>query len=296
MNGRLEHGTVIAAHRRESVVRTDDGSMLRCLARGRSLRLACGDRAAFRRTASGEGVIEAISPRANEFARAAEHRRKVIAANLQQVVILIACEPTWDDELVCRMLVAAQQAGLPAVLVLNKVDLAGRRERALERLAAFRGLGYPVVEISAKRDAEPLRPLLAGRRSLLVGQSGMGKSTLVRALVPHAEVRIREISRYLDAGRQTTTAARLYELDASSELVDSPGVSEFGLAGFSAQAIARGFPEVARHSHACRFRDCSHLVEPGCAVQAAVDSGAIHPRRLALYRQIARAQAGAARA
>lgn len=295
MTSRLEHGTVIAAHRRESVVRAGDASLLRCLARGRSLRLACGDRVAYGRTASGEGIIEAISPRANEFARAAEHRRKVIAANLHQVVILIACEPTWDDELVCRMLVAAEQADLPAVLALNKVDLAARREPALERLAPFRGLGYPIVEFAAKRDPEPLRALLTGRRTLLVGQSGMGKSTLVRALVPHAEVRIREISRYLDAGRQSTTAARLYELDATSELVDSPGVSEFGLAGFSAQALARGFRDVARHADACRFRDCSHLVEPGCAVQAAAESGAIHPRRLALFRQIARLQAGAAR-
>ena len=109
MSGGLEHGTVIAAHRRESVVRADDASLLRCLARGRALRLACGDRVAFSRAASGEGVIETISPRANEFARAAAHRRKVLAANLQQVVILIACEPTWDDELVCRLLVAAQQ-------------------------------------------------------------------------------------------------------------------------------------------------------------------------------------------
>ena len=289
MNGTLEHGTVIAAHRRQSLVRTGDASLLRCLARGRALHLACGDRVSFNRGASGEGVIEAIAPRANEFARAAQHRRKVIAANLTQVMIMVACEPAWDDELVCRMLVAAEDAGLPAVLVLNKSDLEELRAGALARLEPFRGLGYPLVEIAARRDAEPLRAYLAGRRTLLAGQSGMGKSTLVGALVPHAEVRIREISRYLDAGRQTTTTARLYSLDESSELVDSPGVSEFGLAGFSQQSLARGFREIGQHAGTCRFRDCRHLVEPGCAVEEAAGRGAIHPRRLALYRQIARA-------
>lgn len=288
MSGKLEHGTVIAAHRRESLVRIKDGSLLRCLARGRALRIACGDRVAFEREASGEGVIEAIAPRANEFARAAQHRRKVIAANLTQVMIMVASEPTWDDELVCRMLVAAEDAGLPAVLVLNKADLADLRDSALARLEPFRGLGYPLVEIAARRDAGPLRAYLAGQRTLLAGQSGMGKSTLVGALVPQAEVRIREISRYLDAGRQTTTTARLYAMDATSELVDSPGVSEFGLAGLSVQAIANGFREIAQHAPSCRFRDCRHLVEPGCAVEEAAARGAIHPRRLALYRQIAR--------
>lgn len=289
MSGTLEHGTVIAAHRRESLVRTGDASLLRCLARGRALRLACGDRVSFGRSASGEGVIEALAARTNEFARAAQHRRKVIAANLTQVMIMVACEPTWDDELVCRMLVAAEDAGLPAVLVLNKSDLAELRERALARLEPFRGLGYPLVEIAARRDAEPLRAYLAGQRTLLAGQSGMGKSTLVGALVPQADVRIREISRYLDAGRQTTTTARLYRLDETSELVDSPGVSEFGLAGLSLRSLAKGFREIAQHADACRFRDCRHLVEPGCAVEEAAGRGAINPRRLALYRQIARA-------
>ena len=289
MSSALDHGTVIAAHRRESLVRDGEGSLLRCLARGRALRLACGDRVAFSRGASGEGVIESIAPRTNEFARAAQHRRKVIAANLTQVMILVACEPTWDDDLVCRMLVAAEDAGLPALLVLNKSDLAELRASALARLEPFRGLGYPLVEIAARRDAEPLRGYLGGRRTLLAGQSGMGKSTLVRALVPHADVRIQEISRYLDAGRQTTTTARLYAMDDTSELVDSPGVSEFGLAGFSPQSLARGFREIAQHAGGCRFRDCHHLVEPGCAVEQAAARGTIHPRRLALYRQIARA-------
>lgn len=289
MNPAPGQGTVVAAHRRQSLVRDEGASLLRCLVRGRALRPACGDRVGFIRGASGEGVIESIAPRRNEFARAAQHRRKVIAANLTQVMIMVACEPAWDDELVCRMLVAAEDAGLPAVLVLNKSDLTGLRDAALARLAPFRGLGYPLVEVAARRDAEPLRAYLAGQRTLLAGQSGMGKSTLVAALVPQAEVRIREISRYLDAGRQTTTTARLYEIDETSELVDSPGVSEFGLAGFSPQSLAGGFREIAQHAGACRFRDCRHLVEPGCAVEAAAARGTIHPRRLALYRQIARA-------
>ena len=159
----------------------------------------------------------------------------------------------------------------------------------------FRGLGYPLVELSSKGDVTPLLPYLKGQRSLLTGQSGMGKSTLVKALVPDAEVRIREISHFLDAGKQSTTGSRLFELAPGTEIIDSPGVAEFGLAGFDAPAIGAGFREFGPHRGHCRFQNCSHLVEPGCALQAAADSGAIHPRRLALYQRIVRAEAAPGR-
>lgn len=286
MSQELLAATLVAAYGRACLARLDSGEVLRCQVRGRELQPICGDRVQVAHGAPGFGLVEAIAPRRNEFSRAVHYRKKLIAANLSQLVILLACEPSFSDELICRLLIAAEQAGLPAVLALNKVDLAERRERALAMLVPFRGLGYPLVEFSGKSDLEPLRPYLAAQRSLLSGQSGMGKSTLVKSLVPDAEVRIREISAFLDAGKQTTTSSRLYSIGPASEIIDTPGLSEFGLFGLDARGIAAGFREFAPVLGRCRFQDCRHLVEPGCAVREAAVRGAIHPRRLALYERI----------
>ncbi|MBK8064241.1 MAG: ribosome small subunit-dependent GTPase A [Betaproteobacteria bacterium] len=292
--------TVVAAFGRECLARLDGGELLRCQVRGRELQAVCGDRVQVVPNAegrdAGSGVVEAIAPRSNEFARAAQHRKKTLAANLTQVVILVACEPSFSDEIICRMLVLAEHAGLPVILVLNKVDLLDHRERALALLLPFRGLGYPLVELSGRSDVEPLLPYLAGQRSLLTGQSGMGKSTLVKSLVPDAEVRIREISHFLDAGKQSTTGSRLYTVAPGSEIIDTPGVADFGLAGFDAPAIAAGFREFDAYRGQCRFQNCSHLVEPGCALLAAAERNDIHPRRLALFQRIVRAEGLAAAA
>ena len=281
-------GTVIAGFGRDTLVRSDDGATLRCVARSRRISPVCGDRVTLILEQVDRAVIDAIAPRATEFARTSLARRKIIAANVSQMVVLVACEPSFSDELVCRLLVAGERAQLPAVIILNKVDLVDQLTRARGALAPFRDLGYPIVELSGKFDAQPLHPYLRGHRSLLVGQSGMGKSSLVKSLVPSAEVRIGEISRFLDAGRQSTTAARLYVLGEDTEIVDSPGIAEFGLAGLNLRELAAGFREFASFAGHCRFQDCRHLAEPGCAVAAAVEQGTIHARRLELYRRIAR--------
>jgi ribosome biogenesis GTPase len=178
-----------------------------------------------------------------------------------------------------------------AFIVLNKSDLAGPAEAMRARLAPFVRAGYPVVELSARRDVSPLRGPLAGEATVLIGQSGMGKSTIVNALVPGAGAATREISRFLDSGRQTTSATRLYRLDERTAVVDSPGVEAFGLAHLSAAEIERGFPEIAALAGRCRFGDCRHRAEPGCAVRAAADSGAIAARRLELLHRILDAEA-----
>lgn len=296
MSAPAASGTVVAGFGRESLVRADDGELLQASARSRDVQPVCGDRVMLSGVAGARAVIEAIDPRRNVFSRASRHRTKVLAANVTQVVVLVACEPSFSDELVCRFLAAAELAGLPALIVLNKVDLVAQRDDALRALEPFRGLGYPLVELAGKRDAQPLLPYLRHHRSLLAGQSGMGKSTLVKTLVPQAEVRIGEISRFLDSGRQSTTASRLYVVDAASEIVDTPGVSEFGLAGLGAREIAQCFREFGPLAARCRFQDCRHLSEPGCAVREAALSGAVHPRRLALYQRILQQELGAAEA
>jgi len=275
---------VIAGFGRSCLVRPDGGELMSAHARNRRIEMVAGDRVQLLEG----GVIEAVAPRRSLYARASAYRSKVLAANVTRVVIRVACEPSFADELICRMLVVAERCTLPSIIALNKIDLEAGRQAARERLVPFRVAGYPVIELAAKFDVSPLRSMLQGERTVLAGQSGMGKSTLVRALVPDAEVRIREISRFLDAGRQSTTASRLYTLDAESEIVDTPGVSEFGLAGLSAREIAEGFREFAAHTAGCRFNDCRHLQEPSCAVRAAAAAGTIHPRRLELYERIVR--------
>ncbi len=281
-----QRGDVVAGYGRDTLVRSDAGELLRAHTRNRRIQAVCGDRVVLEPSGAGRAIIVDVEPRATVFARSSARRTKVLAANITQVAVLVACEPTFSDELLARVLVAAEHAGLPTLIALNKIDLVARRTDALAQLAPFRGLGYPVVEFSARVDPEPLRVHLQRQRTVIVGQSGMGKSTLVKALVPDAVVRIQEISAFLDAGRQTTTAARLYRLDAASELVDTPGVSEFGLAALSAEDIAAGFREFAPYAGHCRFPDCCHLAEPDCALTAAAEAGHVHPRRLALYRRI----------
>jgi ribosome biogenesis GTPase len=287
-------GQVVAAFGRHYLVAGEDGEYVRCVPRGKKSLVACGDQVRIARTARGEGVIEETGARSTLFLRAAPHRRKLIAANATQVAVICAGEPSLADELVARVLVAAESESIRALLVLNKTDLAAPTAAARERLAPFAHAGYPVVELSAKRDVAPLRARLQGETTVLIGQSGMGKSTIVNALVPEADAATREISRFLDSGRHTTTATRLYRLDAASAIVDSPGVQEFGLAHLAAAEIERAFPELRPLLGACRFNDCRHRSEPGCAVQAGVADGRVHPRRLELLHRILDAERAAA--
>jgi ribosome biogenesis GTPase len=279
-------GQVVAAYGRHYLVEATDGAFLRCVPRGKQSLVACGDRVRVARTSPGEAVIEETAPRTSLFLRAAPYRRKLIAANATQVAVICAGEPSLADELVARVLAAAENQSLRALLVLNKIDLVAPTEIARGRLAPFVQAGYAVVEVSAKRDVAPLRARLRGETTVLIGQSGMGKSTLLNALVPEADAATREISRFLDSGRHTTTATRLYRLDAASAMVDSPGVQEFGLAHLGPAEIAHGFPELRPLAGRCRFNDCRHRTEPGCAVRAAVDAGRIHARRVELLHRI----------
>lgn len=280
------HGRVIAAHGRQYVVELTDGSRLPCFPRGKKSEVACGDYVDLKRTSDDQGVIEAIQPRRSLLYRSNEIRQKLIAANVDQLVIVVATEPAFSDELIARALLAADSEDIETLIILNKADLADKLPAARAQLAILSGLGYPILELSALDHAEDLRPYLQGKTSVLVGQSGMGKSTLVNALIPAANAATREISQALDSGKHTTTHATLYHLDPDSHLIDSPGLQEFGLGHLDRQDIENAFREFRPYLGQCRFRDCRHDREPDCALNAAVSAGKIEKSRFAIYHRI----------
>jgi ribosome biogenesis GTPase len=282
----LLHGVVVAAHGRHYLVELAAGEILTCFPRGKRSLVACGDSVAVMRSAAGQGVIEAVDPRRALLYRSDQYRQKLIAANVTQMVIVLAVVPSFYEELLNRCLAAAEHQGIRALIVLNKFDLAEQSARALKSLELYEQLGYAVLPLVAKRDVDPLRTHLEGELSVLVGQSGMGKSTIINALVPGAGAAIGDVSVALDSGRHTTTHASLYRLNGTSGLIDSPGMQEFGLQHLSQRDLAAAFVEFRPCLGGCRFNDCRHTAEPGCAVTAAVSEGRISSRRLEGYRRI----------
>lgn len=279
-----------AAFGRRFLVEDDSGALFDCVVRGKRVDLVCGDRVEFAITSPQEGVIEHVAERTSLLARASAHRRKLIAANLSQVVVIVAAEPTFDDELVARVLIAAEHASLHGLIVLNKSDLP-QTAAARDRLQPFTRAGYEVLELCAKRDVAPLAARITGQVSAFVGQSGMGKSTILNMLAPGANARTQAFSRHLDSGRHTTSAARLYRITEGGAIIDCPGLQEFGLAHLGRREIERAMPERRAVSGQCRFTDCRHESEPGCALKEAVAAGTFDPRRFDLLQRILRAEA-----
>lgn len=279
-------GTIVAAFGRHYEVELADGSCATCFPRGKRSLYACGDRVAIESRSADQGVIVRLLERRSLLFRRDEWREKLIAANATQAVLVVATEPSFSDELISRCIAAAEDQGMKVAIVLNKIDLEAQLANARRLLGPFRRLGYPVIEIAARRDAGAMRALLSNETSVLVGQSGMGKSTLVNALAPHANAPTCEHSTALDTGKHTTTCTRMYRLDAASNLIDSPGLQVFGLARLSLGGLEQAFIEMRPLLGRCRFRDCRHLSEPGCAVLEAAGRGAIDPRRLDHFRAL----------
>ncbi len=285
-------GRVVAAHGRRVVVEDDSGGRRSCRMYGRRLRAVCGDRVRWvAEDAEGaEGLVTAVEPRRSELARiSANGDSEVIVANLDQLVAVLAPVPTPDFDMCDRYLAAAEWSGLEAAIVLNKSDLpAAEASGIAAELATYGSLGYTVARTSKRVDdgARPLAAILADRTSVLVGQSGVGKSSLLNMLIPGVEATVQEISRATEEGRHTTTASSLYALPEGGSLIDSPGVRDFAPPLPSPRDVATGFREIVAESAGCRFPDCRHTGEPGCQVTVAAKAGRISARRLSSYRQV----------
>lgn len=283
---------VTATYGRNCGLVDDAGRLWSAIRRGRRNDVVVGDRIRALTAGPGQAAIESIEPRRSLLYRADAWRTKELAANIDQVVIVFASRPTFNLWFIWKALLAAHAAGIGALVVRNKADLDDGAEAARNALSGIDALGVTTVSVSARaepdRTREQLSPLLNARDSLLVGESGMGKSTLLNLLVPDAGARTREFSERLDGGKQTTTAARWFALPAGGALVDTPGFSEFGLAHIDANALPATFADFAPYLGRCRFLDCRHLVEPDCAIRAAVDAGTISPARYAFYAALAR--------
>jgi ribosome biogenesis GTPase len=281
-------GTVLASFGSGVLVQTGD-AVLRCGLRGRKLRVVCGDRVTWAFPPSADGPsVESIEPRRNLIERIeARGRAEPVAANIDRVAVVAAPQPTPDWFLVDRYWAGAELKELDALLIVNKSDLG--IESIQPQIEEYRKLRLSCVAVSCQNGSgvAELRLQLSGRVTLLVGQSGVGKSSLVNALVPEAAAQTAELTRDAE-GRHTTTTARWYQFGAGASLVDAPGVRDFAPPASLARAAERGFVEIHARSAQCRFNDCRHLEEPGCAVRTAVTNNEIAARRYESYRRLFR--------
>ncbi len=284
-----ENGRVVSGHGRHVVVETTEGRRILCHSRGKKSTLVVGDLVRWTPTGD-EGVVDATLPRRNCLHRQDEWKTKEFAANIDQLLVVVAAEPIFSESQLARALIAAGAAGIEARIVLNKRDLPAFAA-AEARLAPYVAMGVAVIALALKqKPAEArrvLEPVLDAKATLVLGPSGAGKSTLVNLMVEDARVQVGEISRALNSGRHTTTATHWYWLDAqrTSALIDSPGFQEFGLRHVAADQLAALMPDIGGQAE-CRFYNCTHLHEPGCGVLAALARGDIAESRYRLYAEI----------
>jgi len=287
--GPEQPGQVVANHGANVSIRDEDGQTSMAFVRANLDLPVAGDRVVWRRSADGGGVVVALLPRDSLLSR--PNRRgdpHPLAANIDLMVVVGAPQPVLDLNLIDRYLVAAETLAIQPAILVNKDDLLDPEQREVLQTALqdYQRIGYPTLFASAKREhgLDQLTSHLDGRTSVLVGQSGVGKSSIINHLLPVQPAQEGELTRGF--GRHTTSTTMLYQLPSGGQLIDSPGVRRFSLWHLPAKAIAAGFAEIRPYLGQCRFRDCRHMQEPGCALLAAVEAGDISQRRFKSYFRI----------
>lgn len=284
-------GLVIINYGKQQLLEDPAGNLHRCVARRGLEQMVCGDQVEWLPTGQGEGVIEAILPRRNVLQRLdGNSKERPLAANIDQVIIEAAPEPALDTFLVDKYTVAAELAGAIPLIVVNKSDLLNTEQRSRIELlfGEYNDIGYTALFTSALENTgiEEFAGHLTNRTSILVGQSGVGKSSLIKRLLPELDITIGKLSAASGLGKHTTTATTLYHLPHGGKLIDSPGVRDFKLGKTGPLELGNGFREFHGLPGECKFNDCRHLSEPGCAITAAVERGTISTRRYDSYRQL----------
>ena len=276
---------IITSYGRRYIVRTANQQTYEASTRSKRTDYACGDFVNIQIINDEQAVIESVQPRQSLLYRQDAWKSKLIAANVSQLLIVIAAEPSPSEALLQRALIAAEAARIHPVIVINKADLPATAVLQ-EKLSFYEKLGYEIIILSALGNVDILRDKLRGETNILLGQSGMGKSTLTNALLGEAIARTQTISAALDSGKHTTTHAQLYDLDACTKLIDSPGLQEFGLHHLAAADLLDYFPDLRHLIGQCRFHNCTHRAEPNCAVKAAAERGDVSAERVALLQKI----------
>ncbi|WKE65010.1 small ribosomal subunit biogenesis GTPase RsgA [Gallaecimonas kandeliae] len=293
--GQAEEGLVLSRFGQHADIESAEGDVYRLNIRRTIGSLVTGDKVVWRRGSEAmagiSGVVEAVHERHSVLTRPDFYDGiKPVAANIDQMCIVSSVLPVLSTHVIDRYLVAGEALGVESVIILNKTDLLDEaaRESALQQLALYKEIGYQVLLVSVKKGEgmADLEALLKDQISIFVGQSGVGKSSLVNRLLPDAAAQVGDISENSGLGTHTTTVARLFHFPSGGDLIDSPGIREFALWHLEENVIARGFKEFRNYLGTCKFRDCKHKNDPGCALQAAVARGEVAASRLDSYHKI----------
>ena len=284
-------GLVIINYGKNQLVEDTSGDIYRCVARRGLPQIVCGDEVEWLQTGDTSGVIESIKPRRTVLYRAdGNDSQRPLVANIDQLIIEAALEPALDYFLIDKYCIAAELAQATPLIIINKADLLEDKDRVrIESLVSeYRHIGYTTLLTSALKNTgiDAFADNLAGKTSILVGQSGVGKSSLIKRLLPDRDIAVGKLSEASGLGKHTTTSTTLYHLPQGGHLIDSPGVRDFHLGKVATDELGNGFREFHPYLGQCRFNDCRHLSEPGCAIQAAVAAGVILERRMQSYRQL----------
>ncbi len=280
-NAKSQIGLVITRYGRRLLVESKSGNLYLCTSRRNIGPSVTGDRIIFQATNHDTGVIVALFERTNQLSQA----YKLIATNINQLWLIVAIEPRYQFELIDRYLVIAENWGLPIGIVINKIELARDRSKVKADFSRYESAGYSVQYLSVKTrlNIEQLKTKLNTKTQLFLGQSGVGKSSLINTLIPQLNLRVNAISNKTKLGKHTTTNTALYHVPSGGNLIDSPGVAQFQLDTLTNAQIVRGFREFKPFAGQCRFRNCVHIKEPDCGIKTAVKSGEIHPQRYQNY-------------